>query len=83
MRLDAVQTRLSERDVEDRSGRFRCDPAAPHVLVKDIPQLGANDLSDNFTMSQIDYVICQQYDATQSTTKGQAIYLVRASRVSF
>src|SRR5207245_4742365 len=31
-------------------------------------QLGANDVSDNFTMSQIDYLICQQYDATQSTT---------------
>ncbi|HYU11731.1 MAG TPA: hypothetical protein VEK82_04090, partial [Stellaceae bacterium] len=31
-------------------------------------QLGANDLSDSFTISQINYLICQNSDATQSTT---------------
>jgi hypothetical protein len=44
--------------------------------------LGANDLSDSFTMSQIDYVICQQYDATQSTTAaGCKINKVGSSRL--
>jgi hypothetical protein len=45
-------------------------------------QVGADDLSDSFTMSQINYLICQQYDATQSTSAaGIKVNQVGSSRL--
>src|SRR5207237_3571595 len=45
-------------------------------------RLGADDLSDSFTMSQINYLICQNSDATQSTTAaGCKVNKVGSSRL--